>query len=141
MQSSTRSGLVLCLLVVALTGCIASTGSEAELHVSDGSGDIVVHVLLEGGELSSADAWWSEDAPELDVSLSDQADRYEALVFKNDIRVNGPQSLVGSTSQAVFTWDSGTSQTIAEPGDRFEVIIVDVTDDRVVASYALTIVA
>lgn len=139
MRSSTRFGLAVCLLSVALAGCIASTGSDAELRASDEPGDILVHLLLENDQLVSAEAWWAEQAPEEDVSLTDRAEAYEALVFKNDIRVDGPQPLLGSSSQAFFTWNSGVSDTIVEPGDRFEILIVDVAEEDVIATYSVSI--
>lgn len=131
--------MVLCLLAVALAGCIASTGPDAELRASDEPGDILVHLLVEDGQLVSAEAWWAKQAPEMDVSLTEPTEAYEALVFKNDIRVDGPQPLLGSSSQAVFTWNSAASETIVEPGDRFEILIVDVAEDDAVASYSVSI--
>lgn len=130
---------MLCLLSVALAGCIASTGADAELHASEGPGDILVHILVEEGKLVSAEAWWSQQAPEVDVSLTERTEAYEALVFKNDIRVDGPHPLLGSSSQALFTWNSAASGTTVEPGDRFEILIVDGAEDDVVASYSVSI--
>ncbi len=139
-RSSTRRALAAatCLTLASLTaGCIASTDTRSELHASEGSGGIVMQIVLTSGDLSQADAWWEEDAPQTALDLDRSQPVYHGLVLKNDVVV-AEEPLSGSASNAVFTWTSSSSGTVAEPGDEFEVIVTD-EDGATVATYELVI--
>lgn len=138
-STRTRFAAAAAFTVLALAaGCIASTDSRAELDASEGSGDLVIHLVLQQGQLSEGDAWWEENAPETPLTLDGTADAYEGLVLKNDVRID-EIPLQGSSSYAVLTWYSSKTGTIAEPGDTFEVIVMDTEEDATVATYELII--
>ncbi len=124
------------LLVTA--GCIASTGTEAQLSASEGSSDLVLYLVLEDGQFTRTEAWWADEAPELSVDLDSTAHAYEAIVLKNDIVLTrGPLS--GSNDEAVFVWRTSDAGAVAQAGDAFEILVVNATTSETVASYALEI--
>jgi hypothetical protein len=141
-RSSTRRALALglALAVLAATGgCIGgSADTTAQLDASEGSGDLVVFLTVEEGQLTRADAWWAEDAPELDVNVDGTGTGLEALVLKNDVVVTRAP-LVGSGERAVLAWRSADAGTTAQVGDTFEILVVDTASDDTVAAYQLAI--
>lgn len=139
MRSSTRRVAVLAVALAALlAGCIASTGTEAELSASEGSGDLLLFLSVEEGSLTRADVWWAEDAPEMDVDTDDPMSGLKAIVLKNDVVV-AEELLYRTEDRAQLVWNSASSGTTAEAGDTFEVLIVDTADGNTVASYGLEI--
>lgn len=127
------------MALAALTaGCIASTGTEAELSASEGSGDLVVFMALEDRTLTRADVWWAEDAPEIDKTPGEPVSGVKAIVLKNDVAV-AEELLYGSDERAQLVWSSANAGTTGEPGDTFEVLVVDTANGSTVASYDLSI--
>lgn len=125
-------------LTWTLTGCIASTGSQAQLSASEGSGDLVVYLVLEEGEMVTSQAWWADQAPEVSVNVQDTASPYEAIILKNDVVVTR-EPLLGSAERAALTWTSSQAGTVAQTGDTFEVFVVNATTGSTAASFGLEI--
>lgn len=136
-----RGRLLLALAVFAslvLAGCIASEGRTASLSASAGSGDLVLHVELQDGQLVRSGAWWAEDAPTLAPEPPGTVEGWRAMVLKNDVVV-ARERLHGDASEAVMTWRSSMVGTAAQAGDVFEVLLVNTTDETEVASFEVEI--
>lgn len=125
-------------LALLLPGCIASQGETVRLSAAEGSGDIVLHLTLTNGQLASGQAWWADQAPQLDVDTANTIDQWEAIVLKNDVTL-AREPLRGTTSEALFTWRSADHGAVAQAGDVFEVLVVNATDGGTVASYELEV--
>lgn len=125
-------------VALLLPGCIASQGETVRLSAAEGSGDIVLHLALEDGQLTSGQAWWADQAPQLAVDAANTIDRWEAIVLKNDVTL-AREPLQGTSADAVFTWRSSEAGAVAQAGDVFEVLVVNATDGGTVASYELEI--
>lgn len=140
-RSSTRRGLATLLAVAVLaatSGCLADDGTAQSLQASEGTGDLVVFLALQEGQLTRADAWWAEDAPSVDVALTDPVERLEVLVLKNDVVV-AREPMFGTPQDASVAWRSAESGTTAQAGDAFELLVVDTDTGDTIASYRLAI--
>lgn len=125
-------------LALLLPGCIASQAETVRLSAAEGSGDIVLHLTLEDGQLASSQAWWADQAPHLGVDPASTIERWEAIVLKNDVTL-AREPLQGTSADAVFTWRSSDAGAVAQAGDVFEVLVVNATDGGTVASYELKV--
>lgn len=137
LQRRTLATLALAVAIL-LPGCIASDGSAVQLSASEGSGSFVVHLSMQDGVLAQADAWWAEDAPELQVELGGTIAGWQAVVLKNDVVVT-EQPLRSTPDGAAFVWRSGDAGVVAQAGDTFEILVVNGTAERALTSWSIEI--
>lgn len=130
--------MALALLALLTAGCLASSAPEARLSASEGDGGVLVYLVLEEGELVRSQAWWDNQAPELEVNVERTLPGWEALILKNDVTVDRA-SVLGTQDQAYVVWRSTMADISAQPGDTFEILVVDHGQDRTAASYSLSI--
>ncbi len=131
--------MALALLGALLTaGCLATSTPEARLSTSEGDGGVIVYLVLEDGELARSQAWWGDQAPELEVNVERTLPEWEALVIKNDVTVDRGVVL-GTHDRAYVVWRSADAGVTAQPGDTFEILVVDHSQERTAASYSLAI--
>lgn len=135
-QTSSRS-LLATILILALAGCIASEGPASTLSASEGSGSFIIYMVLEQGQLVRSDAWWADDAPDLDLNLA-PSPVIEAIILKNDVAVDRVPVL-GNQERAFLLWNSANAGTTASAGDEFEVLILNGTTEAMMATFALSI--
>lgn len=129
------------LAVLLVTGCLASQSTSEDLSVSNGSdGDFVIYLVVEDGSLARSQAWWLEEAPELDIDVQSGLPAWEAIVLKNDV-VLDRVPVMGDEDRAFVLWRSTDAGTRGAPGDQFEVLVVDNESSRTIASYQLQIQA
>ncbi|MDX1612078.1 MAG: hypothetical protein R3185_06895 [Candidatus Thermoplasmatota archaeon] len=139
-RACTGAALALVLLLLPLTGCIASQGPGQTLSVSDGRGDLVVYLVLDEGALVRGDAWWAAQAPELDVQVQRVVPGWEVLVLKNDVLVDR-EPVLGSEERAFVVWRSAPVGTVAAAGDSFEFLVVHTADEETLAQFGVEIEA
>lgn len=130
-------GLALIALLLG-AGCLATVTPEAKLSTADGDGGVLIYLALEDGDLVRSQAWWGDQAPELGVNVERTVPGWEALVLKNDVTVDRT-SVLGTPDQAYVVWRSGDAGVSVQPGDTFEILVVDHPGDRTAASYSLAI--
>lgn len=99
---------------------------------------MLVYLALEDGELVRSQAWWDDQAPELGVNVERTVPDWEALVLKNDVTVDRV-SVLGTQDRAYVVWRSADAGVSVQPGDTFEILVVDHPGDRTAASYSLAI--
>lgn len=134
-----RTGaLAVLILLLTTAGCLATETPEARLSTSDGDGGVLVYLVLEDGDLVRSQAWWGNQAPELEVNVERTLPGWEALILKNDVTVDRGVVL-GTQDRAYVVWRSADAGVTAQPGDTFEVLVVDHGEDRTAASYSLAI--
>lgn len=123
------------VLALPLAGCLAGEGAGTTLSVSSGAGDLVVYLVLDQGTLTRGDAWWAQDAPELDLQVA-RGPGWDALILKNDVQVDR-LPVLGTAEKAFVVWHSADKGVVASAGDELEVLVVD--GDDVTATFRITI--
>lgn len=138
MRSSNVRPILAALAAALLTaGCIASSGHAVELEANDGSGDLVIHLVLEETRLTRAQASWSDDGP-IPTTSGPVAYGMEAIVMKNGV-VLEQAPLYGSTDRAELVWEASRVDSVAQPGDEFQVSVVNATSGAGLASFTVGI--
>ncbi len=130
--------IALLLSASLLAGCVATESTTRELSVSDGSGPFLIYLVVQDGELTRSEAWWADQAPDLEVGIEEPVPGWEAIILKNDAAIQRV-TLMGDAEKAFLLWNSEEAGTVASPGDSFEVLVVDETAGETRASFALSI--